>query len=117
MNFVKEINQNFESSSGTTPQWKSFYRKSLNHFKKILGDVAENIQMSRGHFEFSGFLTVKKTGKIFYFSISDVRHFPFPADKLLIRTAEHYKDYTGGSNCYVSIDENMETNIKRMILN
>jgi hypothetical protein len=105
MSFLKEYGKHFESSSSGTPEWNSFYRKGCNFFKKTLKDVAEDIQMSKGHFYFTGFFTVKSTKKIFYFSISDVRF--FPNGKLLIRTATDYKDYTGGSNNYLSIDNNL----------
>jgi len=113
-NFLKEFNQRFETSCGTTPQWASFYRKSVNWFKKNLADAVDNIQMSRGHFYFSGFFTSKKTGQIYYFSISDVRYFN-TVPRMMIRTAESYKDYTGGRNRWVVIDENFAENIKRAI--
>ena len=46
-----------------------------------------NIKFNQGHY------------KIIYFSISDVRHFP-DDNSVLIRTAKHTKDWTGGSNNY-----------------
>jgi len=115
MSFLKEYGKHFESSCSSTPEWNSFYRKANNFFKKNLSDVAEKIELSKGHFYFSGFFTVKATGKIFYFSISDVRH--FPGSKLLIRSAESYTDYTGGINCYVEIDSNFVSNLKEFIKN
>ena len=52
-----------------------------------------------GHFYCSGFLKNVHTGKFAYFSISDVRHFSDSwVDNILLRTASHEKDYTGGRN-------------------
>ena len=56
-----------------------------------------NIKFNQGHYYFSGF--AEKNYKIIYFSISDVRHFPND-NSVLIRTAKHTKDWTGGSNNY-----------------
>ena len=109
--FIQQLNQEFESSSGSTPQWKAFYRLACSTFKKGLKTFATDIKMSRGHFEFSGFFTAK-TGQMFYFSLSDVRFFRM--GKLLIRTASSYKDYSGGQNQYVSVNGDMFENIKRI---
>ena len=40
--------------------------------------------------------------------ISDVRH--FPEDKVLIRTAKDYKDYTGGGNTYAQLENDSIVN-------
>ena len=102
MSFISEYGKHFESSCSATPEWNSFYRKACNFFRKTLKDVADDLVMNKGHFYFSGFFTVRETGKIFYFSISDVRH--FPGGQLLIRTAKSYKDYSGGTNQYLDVD-------------
>jgi len=113
MSFLSELGGHFESSCSATPQWNSFYRKAVNFFRKSLKDVATNIEMSKGHFYFSGFFTAKATGQIFYFSISDVRF--FPGKDLLIRTAKSYKDYTGGSNRDMPIDNRLAERVKKLI--
>jgi hypothetical protein len=53
----------------------------------------------RGHFFISGFAENLRTGKLVYFSCSDVRFFPdrWYSD-ILIRTAESTSDFTGGRN-------------------
>jgi hypothetical protein len=79
-------------------------------FRKFATDFREDLRMSlpqttkiraynKGHYYVSGFLLNELTGKYGYFSISDVRHFPnsWQTD-ILVRSAEHEKDYTGGSN-------------------
>jgi len=103
----------FGSGTRTTPAFDSFYRKTVNDFKKHFSDVADNIQLSKGHFYFKGFLTRKRDGQVIYFSISDVRY--FPQTDMLIRTAKSYRDYTGGPNHRVSIDSNFEQNFKKGI--
>lgn len=113
MSFLSELGGHFESSCGVTPQWKSFYRKALNFFKKVVEEVGgSKLEMSRGHFYFSGFFTAK-SGQVYYFSISDVRY--FLEKKILIRKAEGYKDYTGGQNCYLQLDGRFTERLKRMV--
>lgn len=93
----------FESSSGLTEEFANFarnYKKFLSHLKGL-----ELAGFSRGHFYISAFLKNTATGKLVYISSSDVRYF---RDKwyndVLIRTAEHDKDYTGGSNERATLD-------------
>ena len=105
--------EHFGSGTRTTPEFDSFFRMTRNDFKKSLSDVADTIELSKGHFYFTGFLTRKSDGQVIYFSISDVRY--FPGDKMLIRLAKHYKDYSGGSNNYVPINDQFEENLKRSI--
>jgi hypothetical protein len=81
------------------------YSKEKSIVKKALRNAGfENIKVSNGYYYFSGFAT--KNNQSIYFSISDVRHFPSTGGgaDLLIRTAKDYKDYTGGSNNYSSLD-------------
>ena len=99
-----KIDSGFQSSSGVTSEWKSFVTKFRNDLGKELDKVgAENYTMSRGHFYVSGFFQLGE--QWYYFSISDVRF--FPDKRMLIRTADHPKDYTGGRNEYVNIETNM----------
>ena len=77
------------------------YSKQKSTVKKALKTAGfENIKISNGHYYFSGFAT--KNEKVIYFSISDVRH--FPEDKVLIRTAKDYRDFTGGGNNYAQLE-------------
>lgn len=87
----------FESSSGLTDEFAQFARDFKKHISGVLPEGAELVQWNRGHFYVSGF--VKRGNKFVYFSIPDVRYSPdgWNSD-ILIRTAEHEKDYTGGSN-------------------
>lgn len=96
----------FTSSSGLTQEWEAFSRQMRAYLKKTLAPDFELVSYSRGHFYFSAFLKNIETGKLAYISCSDVRFFPNEwAERLLIRTAKHDKDYTGGVNCSSSLDE------------
>ena len=60
---------------------------------------------SVGHYYLCGFIKSKE-GKFVYFSIPDVRFFPEEwHTNILIRTAEHEKDWIGGCNHYTSLEE------------
>lgn len=109
----------FESSSGKTPEWLKFFRVFKKEFTKELESLgATNVQFNRGHFYLSGFFIVGQ--KIFYFSLSDVRGMDYALinnpdscmAQLLYRTAQHYKDFNGGMNQYVRIEEGMAFNMK-----
>jgi hypothetical protein len=82
--------------------FKEFFRLESNRIKKHLKSIGgTKIELSMQFYYFSGFFT-SKSGQVYYISSSDVRHFGY--DKLLYRTAKDYKDYSGGSNQYVSTD-------------
>ena len=103
------------SSGGTTGEdFKVFARKYKNHIQKQLKSVGlELTNFSSGHYIGSGFVT--NGSKFVYFSYSDVRHFPNSwFNNILIRTAEHEKDYTGGHNNYTTL-ENFAEDVKRLI--
>jgi cysteinyl-tRNA synthetase len=97
------LNNSFESSSGLTPEFATFAKDFKKAITDSIKDNFELVNWSRGHFEVFGFLKNKTTEKMVYFSISDVRYWQNEwYDHILIRTAEHDKDYTGGSNCYTT---------------
>ena len=111
---VSALKQEFVSSSGLTPQFAGFYRLFKREFSKALRktfDITE-IRMSRGHFYISGFFRLAD-GRIWYFSLGDVRWGAF-RDRLLIRTAKSFEDYTGGANNFVEVGD-ME-GLKRIVL-
>ncbi len=107
-NINKWVGYHFESSCYLTPEFAEFAKQVSSCLKKIEG--YELVDFLRGHFYFSAFLKNIETGKLVYISCFDVRHFP---DRwyygLLIRTASHKKDFTGGSNNFIKF-----TKIKEM---
>jgi len=109
----------FESSSSLTPEFAQFFRTFKSEFTKELKSIgAENIVFSRMHFCLSGFFTY--AGQAYYFSLSDVRGMDYGLrqypdscmNQLLYRTAQHYKDYSGGMNQYVRIETGMAENMR-----
>ena len=74
---------------------------------KILLDIASNIganlvSFNKNHYTFSAFM--EKGGKFAYISISDVRHFKNEwKDNILVRSAEHERDFSGGRNTFTNL--------------
>ena len=65
-NTVIALLAGFESSSGKTPEFLTFFRTFKKEFRKELESIgATNIQINRGHFYVSGFFTVN--GQCYYF--------------------------------------------------
>lgn len=97
------LNNTFESSTGLTPEFATFARDFKKALLANVSDKFELVSWNRNHFGVSGFLKNKDNDNLVYFSISDVRFFPGDwYEHILIRTAKHDKDYTGGSNCYAT---------------
>ena len=111
MNFKKIWKDiQFESSSEKTPEFMAFANSMKKAVQRDIVNFFPDIELASwnvGHFYISGFLK-RKDGKLFYFSIPDVRWSDW-ADDVLYRTAEHLKDYRGGMNCYTKIDELLDT--------
>lgn len=108
---IKLLNNGFESSITNTTEFKSFRKKFRYAFiKELMGYYnVKEIEFNYGHLYISGFFSLDN-GKIFYFSISDVRWNDPMKNKLLIRTAKSFKDFRGGCNNYVDIKEDMFNN-------
>jgi len=91
------IDNKFVSSTVKTEEFKSFAKDFKKYIKQNLPIDAKLVNFSVGHFDISGF--IERGGKFVYFSTSDVRSFNNEwYHDLLIRTAKHEKDFTGGSN-------------------
>lgn len=98
-NITKWIDYPFASSSSTTSEFREFEKDFIEGVKKQVGNEFKLYGFGGSHFYVSGFLKNKKTGKIVYISVSDVRFFPNGwYEDVLIRTAKDEKDYTGGRN-------------------
>lgn len=92
------------TSGGTTGEdFKRFAGLFRAEIKRSLPDGAELITGKPGHYYLSGF--IKRGDKFVYWSISDVRFFPGAWHKsILVRTAQHDRDYTGGINCSTTLE-------------
>jgi hypothetical protein len=101
----KYINHNFESSTVKTSEFKSFARAFKGDIKELIQNDFELVSFNTGHFQVSGFLKFNLNENYIYFSISDVRHFPNKwKTNILIRKAEHDKDFSGGSNNFTTLE-------------
>jgi hypothetical protein len=61
--------------------------------------------MSVNYFTASGFLRNPETNRLVYFSFSDIRHWRNAwHNNILFRSAQHDKDWTGGSNRQATLD-------------
>jgi len=109
---LKEIQEKFISSSQKTEQYKSFHKLFSKEFKKLLKPYCKEILIHKtNHFDINGFFKLESE-KIYYFSISDLR---WSKDNMLIRTAENFKDYSGGGNNFINLDENFKENLLRYL--
>ena len=114
--WYKMLSINFDSSSGKTEPYMTFCKVFRKQFKKLLADNFDLKGIdgwnSNAHFSQSGFFELNN-GSIFYFSIEDLRWSP----TFMIRRAKDFKDYTGGSNDYLNVEnfESFMTGLRRVI--
>lgn len=93
-----------DTGSYVSDDFKKFCREFKTEFKKELQKIGgTNYKQNNGHYYISAFFTYKD--KCYYISLSDVRF--FNNDDLLIRDCKDYKDFTGGTNNYIEIKDNM----------
>lgn len=103
----------FTTGSTTGEDFKRFARLFRAEIKRSLPGCAELVNVNAGHYYLSGF--VKRGDKFVYWSISDVRFFPGAWHKsMLVRTARHDRDYTGGINCATSLEDFRES-VERLL--
>jgi len=105
-NLLSYGESHFGSGCYNTEEFHEFFdlfKRSFTRELKCVG--ATDIEFSKGHFYLSGFFTVNH--QAYYFSLSDVRSQFSNPEKLLVRTADSYKDYTGGHNNYFKIQSGM----------
>lgn len=106
-NTLKLLARGFESSTGTTPAFTKYANTFKRELVARLEEIgAELVNFNRGHFYVSGFF--RKGEQLFYFSQPDVRSGMgglMGADSILVRTAKHDRDYTGGRNHYSRLGE------------
>jgi hypothetical protein len=100
------LDYEFYSSSGLTEEFASFTKDFKKYLKDNLTKDYELVNFNRGHFYLSGFIKNIQTNKYMYFSTSDVRFFKNEwYNNILVRTAEHEKDYTGGRNLQIPLPD------------
>ena len=110
---IKWKDYKFVSSSMKTKEFTSFAKDYKQFIKDILPNGSELVSYNIGHFYISGF--IKNNDKFVYFTTSDVRfNVNEWLNNILIRTAKNDKDFTGGSNCFTSLDKFKE-NMNRLL--
>ena len=109
----KRIARGWDDPHCETPQMGTFPRIFKRDFTDLL--TAANCRLTvfnKGYFYLSGFFRTDDD-RLYYWSIDDVRDGNL--DRILIRTAENEKDYTGGSNRWIRIGENEVNQLKNII--
>ena len=97
------VNYMFSSGGAIGDDFKSFNTKFKNAIKKLLPNGYEIRAWTREHYYCSAMIETPEE-KFIYLSISDVRYFPNDwFSDILIRTAEHDKDWRGGPNHYTNL--------------
>jgi flagellar basal body rod protein FlgB len=100
-----------ESSSVKTPEFKALASAFKSALKKELQSIGATLEAYHvNHFDVSGFF--KKGEQLYYFSFGDVRGMEFAIAQgrkvqMMYRTAQHLKDWKGGGNQWVDIEEGM----------
>lgn len=107
---IQLLKAGFESSSQETAEFNEFYKVFISEFKHELKKYykVKDFSASKGHFYLYGFFRLEDN-RIFYFSIMDVRYTDAPGqiNKILIRRAESFVDFYGGSNNYLTLAKDM----------
>lgn len=110
---IKLWREGFESSCSETKEFNKFAKVFKKEFKALIEAAGcSDLKMNKGHFDLSGFFKAPDNS-LRYYSMSDVRGAPSASlyPNLMIRFAAHDKDYTGGSNNWISLDGDVVTNL------
>lgn len=89
-----------------------FLPVARRELKKMAANMGAELFFSPSYFYYFAFF--KKNGKCVYINVGDVRYDDKWYDKVLYRTAEHEKDYCGGSNRFCSYD-NLEKEVSTLL--
>ena len=104
---LQATQKHFESSCSKTPEYLAWHRLFKREFSKLLIDFlgCPKVEIGRpNHFDMSGFFQ-RPSGQLFYFSISDLR---WSKETMLVRTANDWEDYTGGTNNFIPLSNEMD---------
>lgn len=108
------IHHTFEGGCTITDEFKDFFKDYKKFIKVNLPDKAKLSKIKIAHFSLYGF--IERESKYVYFSIMDVRHFPYSwADNILIRRADNLKDFTGKENNYTHL-YNFKDDVEKLLI-
>lgn len=109
----KYLNHEFSSGFTTGKDYLSFQTKYINYLKNLCKENGwEFARVGKNHYEFSCFVK-KDYNKIIYLNIGDVRWNNGWYNNILVRSALHDRDYTGGTNQFASLP-NLGNKLKAM---
>lgn len=116
MSYIKKIeeilNKDYDHEIPDKPRSAEF-NKAIKAFLKKSFPGYTIIPTKGAWCEASGFIQDKDTGATVFYSFQDYRYGDWKK-RILIRTAKHEKDYTGGANHYTDID-NMYADVMMLI--
>ena len=97
------LDYEFSSGCETGQDYKAFERKYINYLKLLCKQCGwEFFSANKNHYCFTAFIKNEQNNFV-YISISDVRWNKDWFYHVLIRSAEHSKDYRGGTNHYAEL--------------
>lgn len=91
--------RNHENRSDAFAQFLKDFRSDIKRMAKAKGWRV--LPFKGNWFTVSGFLYHEASGRYLYFSVSDVRNCKNAWEAMLLRSARHATDYTGGSNNFI----------------
>lgn len=107
------LKRGFALSASNSPDFIAFCRTYKSEFRKVLNQLGcTGLECRNGHFYISGYFN-SADGRLWYFSLDDVRC--IGRLQLLVRTAQHRKDYKGGTNRYADL-KTLTEDLGRIIL-
>ena len=113
---LNHLRNGIEDWGGTTSRdfmnWAKEFKRMIQEQIALVGGT--DYKQNTGHYYVSGFFKIGE--QCYYLSCSDVRHWSYDdiVNDVLIRTAKDYKDFTGGRNCRVCIEDDMFRDIARV---
>lgn len=113
--FNKWYNKEIEDwGSEISPEYKNFQTNYRSVIKELCQDIDMKLySFDKNHYNFSAVIKSNKINQFYYMSIPDVRYWKNEwANKILYRTMEHEKDWTGGSNHHSTLKELAENLIE-----
>ena len=101
---MKKLEKYLHTNISSLEEYKAFQNAYIRYLKTLCQECGwELCNIGRGHFYFSAFIKNQK-GQFVYLSIRDVRFFPNQwYYHILIRRAEHERDYQGQMNHYAAL--------------
>ena len=113
---LNHLRNGIEDWGGTTSRdfmnWAKEFKHMIQEQIALVGGT--DYKQNTGHYYVSGFFKIGE--QCYYISCSDIRHWSYDdiVNDVLIRTAKDYKDFTGGHNCRVRIEDDMFRDIARV---